>query len=105
MEKLKKLLENPNGKLIAIDLDGVLCHGEFWGEEEPIPNQEMINTVIGWYRRGAHIIIYTARQPKYYPQTHGWLIKYGVPFHGIAMFMKPGADVYIDDKGLNSEQI
>ena len=102
---LLNILKNPNDKLIAIDVDGVLCKGEFWGEGEPTPIKAMIEKVWKWYKSGAHIIIYTSRQPRYYQQTYAWLIKNEVPFHGIAMMMKPGADCYIDDKALNSEDI
>lgn len=104
-KKLLDILEKPAGKLIAVDLDGTLCSGEFWGEGEPLPAQEMIDKVTSWYHKGAHIIIYTARQPKYYAQTHSWLTKYGVHFHGIAMMYKPGADLYIDDKSLHISDI
>jgi len=104
-DKLLQILKDPNDKVIAIDMDGVLCEGEFWGEGEPIPKQDIIDKVWGWYKKGAHIIIYTARQPIYYPETHAWLIKHKVPFHGICMLMKPGADIYIDDKALNLEDI
>jgi len=104
-DKLKDILKNPNDKLIAVDLDGVLCSGEFWGEGEPTPNERMIRQVWKWYKSGAHIIIYTARQPKYYINTHVWLVKHAVPFHGIAMQIKIGADVYIDDKALNIEDV
>ena len=99
-QKLLDILANPAGKVIAVDLDGTLCHGEFWGNEECVPVQEMIDKVTVWYNKGAHIIIYTARQPKYFPVTQAWLMRHQVPFHGITMQMKPGADVYIDDKGL-----
>lgn len=102
---MNEILNNPGNKLIAVDLDGVLCEGEFWGEGEPVPKQDMIDLVWKWYKAGGHIIIYTARQPKYYPQTHAWLIKHEVPFHGIAMVMKPGADLYIDDKAIRPEEI
>lgn len=104
-DKLKKILDNPAGKLLAVDLDGTLCEGEFWGEGEPIPKTDMIDKLWGWYTRGAHVIIYTARQPKFYADTHAWLIKHGVPFHGITMQMKPGADLYLDDKALNVEDL
>jgi len=100
-EKLLEILANPNDKVIAVDLDGTLCAGEFWGEEDCVPIQKMIDLVAAWYQKGAHIIIYTARQPKYFAATQAWLMKNGVPFHGIVMQMKPGADVYIDDKALN----
>lgn len=101
MSKMWEILKKPAGKLIAVDLDGVLCHGEFWGDDEPKPNKEMIDAIWWIYKKGGHIIIYTARQPKYYPQTQAWLIKHEVPYHGIAMQQKIGADVYIDDKAIN----
>lgn len=106
-EKLLEILKNPNDKLIAVDLDGTLCIGEYWGSHspEPEPKTEMIVKVREWYNAGAHIVIYTARQPKLYADTHAWLIKHNVPFHGITMTMKPGADLYIDDKALNIEDI
>ena len=104
-QKLISILDNPNDKLIAIDMDGVICHGEFWGEGEPEPNTEMIKKIWEWYKKGAHIIIYTGRQPKYYKETQSWLIKHEVPFHGIAMQQKIGADLYLDDKALNIKDI
>ena len=104
-QDLLDILKNPNDKLIAVDLDGVLCEGEFWGDQECAPILPMIERVWDWYKKGAHIIIYTARQPRYFAETQAWLQKYGVPFHGIAMQVKIGADVYIDDKALNNEDI
>lgn len=100
-EELLEILKDPRDKLLAIDMDGTICEGQFWGEGEPKPKQEFIDQMWKWYKGGAHIIIYTARQPRYYPATHAWLIKNEVPFHGIAMLLKPGADIYIDDKALN----
>ncbi len=29
-KEAQALLKNPNDKLIAVDMDGVLCHGEPW---------------------------------------------------------------------------
>lgn len=104
-QKLLDILKNPNDKLIAVDLDGTLCKGEFWGEGEPEPIKEMIDFVWKLYKSGAHIIIYTARQPRYYALTQAWLVKNEVPFHGIVMQVKIGADCYIDDKSLNIEDI
>lgn len=104
-KKLLAILKSPANKLIAVDLDGTLCTGEFWGEGEPEVIGEMAALVINLYHKGAHIIIYTARQAKYYRDTHAWLLKNGIPFHGIAMQMKPGADLYIDDKALHVEDV
>ena len=106
-EKLQNILKNPANKLIAVDLDGTLCTGEYWGSHspDPTPKTEMIEKVREWYMAGGHIIIHTARQPKLYADTHAWLIKHNVPFHGIAMTMECGSDIYIDDKALNIEDI
>lgn len=103
--KLLDILKNPNDKVIAVDLDGTLCHGEFWGDTEPEPNTEMIALVWKWYKNGGIIIIYTARQPRYFEATNAWLVKHDVPHHGVAMQRKIGADVYIDDKALNVEDL
>jgi len=104
-DKLKQIIENPVDRVICVDMDGTICHGEFWGEGEPEPVKEMVDKITEWYHKGAHIIIYTARQPKYFTLTQAWLMKHGVHFHGIAMMMKPGADLYIDDKALNVEDV
>lgn len=104
-DKLLEIIKHPAGKLIAVDLDGTLCRGEFWGDGEPEPIQEMIDLVWKLYKKGAHIIIYTGRQPKYLPQTQAWLVKHAVSFHGVAMQIKIGADLYIDDKCLNVEDL
>jgi len=73
MTKLQDILKNPNDKLLAIDMDGTICEGEFWGEGEPKPKQDFIDKMWTWYKKGAHIVIYTARQPIYYPETYAWL--------------------------------
>lgn len=104
-QELLNILKNPNDKLIAIDMDGTICTGKFWETEECKPIQKMIDKVCSLYKNGAHIIIYTARDPKYYEVTNAWLMKYGVPFHGISMQKKIGADLYIDDKSLNVEDV
>ena len=95
------LSKDVEDKLIAVDIDGTLCHHAKWYDGvEPEPRQEIIDLVWKWYKARAHIIIYTSRQPKYYPLTLAWLIKHDVPFHGICMQQKPSADYYIDDKNL-----
>lgn len=104
-EELLKIIKNPNDKVIAVDLDGTLCHGEFWGDDEPTPIKERIDFLWELYKKGGHIIIYTARAPRYFEATNAWLIKHDVPFHGIAMQKKIGADVYIDDKALNIDDV
>jgi hypothetical protein len=57
----------------------------------------MIDTLRALYASGNIIIIWTARNWEFAPETVGWLIKNKIPFHGIVMG-KGGSDVYIDDK-------
>ncbi len=103
--KLLEILANPAHKLIAVDLDGTLCEGEFWGEDEPVPLLERIDYINSLYKKGAHIIIYTARDPRYFVATNAWLIKHSVMHHGISMMRKPGASLYIDDKALHISDV
>lgn len=102
---MNEILEKPNDKLICVDMDGTLCEGEFWHiGNEPTPIQKNIDFVNHLYQKGAHIIIWSARAPVFYPETHGWLISHQVKFHGI-MMNKGGADLYIDDKCINIKDI
>jgi len=89
--------------LLAVDLDGTLCEGEFWGKGEPKPKQDMINKIEKLYKQGHHIIIYTARRRNYYQETEAWLIKNKVWYHALSM-EKMGADLYIDDKSITPEE-
>lgn len=107
-KEIKNILSNPQGKLIAVDLDLTLTKGkDYWGDKTQYiePNQKMIDYVNNLYIKGGHIIIYTARMPLMYPETLGWLLSHNVLFHGIAMRIKPGSDCYIDDKAINLEDI
>ena len=105
MKKLIKILENPNDQVIAFDIDDTLSKGEFWGKGNPEPIQEMIDLVWKLYIGGAHIIIFTARNVKYTKDTYAWLDKHEVPYHGLMMNRKPGADLYVDDKSIRPEEL
>ena len=105
MDKLYDILKYPANKLIAVDLDGTLCEGEFWGEGVPEPKVERIEYINSLYKKGAHIIIWTARFPSWFEDTQKWLQNNGVLYHGIVMREKIGADLYIDDKCININDI
>lgn len=92
--------------LIAVDLDGTLCEGEFWGEgEEPIPKLDNIAIVEELYKLKHHIIIYTARHHSLRAKTEDWLRKYNVRHHALVMGEKKlAADLYIDDKAVNANK-
>ena len=97
---MENILKNPANKLIAVDMDGTLCEGKFWVSECE-PKLDVIEKINALYKKGAHIIIWTARFPKEYEMTLEWLLKHKVLFHGIAMRVKIGADIYIDDKAIS----
>lgn len=99
------LLSEPFRRVIAVDMDGTLCKGEFWGEGEPEPIPEMIKLIRDLYIKGAVILIYTARAPEYARSTQAWLDKHAVLYHGVNYLRKPGADLYIDDKALHVEDL
>ena len=105
MNKLYKILEEPNDKLIAVDLDWTICKGEFWWEWEPEPLMDRIEYFNSLYKKGAHIIIYTARDPRWFAVTQNWLDKHWVMRHWIEMMRKIWADLYIDDKAININDI
>ena len=104
-EGLLKILKNPANKLIAIDLDGTLCEGKFWEESECVPIPDRIDFVNSLYKKGAHIIIWTARFPEHAEKTFNWLDNHKILYHGVSMHTKIGADLFIDDKSLNIEDI
>ena len=105
-DKLLADLKDPKGKLICIDLDGTLTTGECWSlNDVSLPVQPMIDYVNRLYCKGGHIIIWTARPSEFFQMTHAWLVKHSVSYHGIAMKYKPNADIYIDNKALNVEDI
>lgn len=103
--ELLEILKNPKDKLLAVDLDWTLCTGEFRWEWEPLPIQERIDYINWLYKKWAHIIIYTARSPEYFTLTFARLIKYWVKHHWICMQYKPGADIYLDDRCININDI
>lgn len=106
MKKLHEIIRSPDGNLIAVDLDGVLAYGEYWGDGSKVrPIKENIEFFNKLYTQGAHIIVYTARPVTWASITYSWLDVNGVMYHGLMMGKKPGADLYIDDKALNIEEV
>lgn len=113
---------NKDLKTLCFDLDDTLCrpnHGETCSELKYLraePIVEMIEYARNQYNLGHRIIIYTARRmlthkgdiEKIRADVEGltimWLHDHCVPYHEL-VFGKPYADVYIDDKALNTKDI
>lgn len=104
----------------CFDLDGTLCtmskevddlpegpnkdHCQI-GRTQPI--QSRIDIVNDLYDGGNYIIIETARGTvtglDWYEKTQSQLDEWGLKYHELRTGTKISADIYIDDKGKNSE--
>jgi hypothetical protein len=94
-----------NCRVIAVDLDGVLVENlEFWKGFIGKPIQKNIDIVNQLYDGGDVIIIYTSRREVDRDITEFTLKKYKVKYHCLVMEKLP-ADIYLDDKALNSNEI
>ena len=99
-------------KTYVFDLDHTLCNtvkdetGRWrYFEAEPFYNRiEVVNKL---WEEGHHIIIETARgcnsKINHYEKTFNQLRSWGLKFHTLRAGVKYGADYYIDDKAINSE--
>ena len=93
-----------DGSIVAIDLDGTLCLGESFTEEDCIkalPILDVIDVVNNelYKKKCCYIIIYTARKQFLYNATEFWLKKHGVRYH-ILVCGKLWAQHYIDDRNI-----
>lgn len=89
---------------VAVDLDGTIADTDFSrpvpesyveAKLKPLAQESMIDL-----NSLANVVIYTARDPRYYELTAKWLKKNGVPY-GALILGKPVADLYIDDLAIN----
>ncbi len=91
----------------CFDIDGVLCTNSDGIYLKAEPLQENIDTLNKLYDAGHRIILLTARGTETgldwgkftAEQMDGW----GVKYHELLMG-KPGADFFIDDKGVTLEE-
>ena len=97
-------LKQFDGSIIAIDLDGTLCSGESFTEEDCLkakPIQEVIDAVNKKLYKdgGCFIIINTARREFLRDATIYWLNKHNVKYH-ILNCGKLWSQYYIDDRNV-----
>jgi hypothetical protein len=99
-------------KTYVIDLDHTLCNttkneNGYWNYLDATPYQDRIAKINQLYLNGNVIIIETARGcnsgKNWYEETRKQLISWGLKFHKLRTGIKFGADYYIDDKAVNSE--
>ena len=83
-----------------VDIDGILCkNGSHLEYSQAVPLKDNIRKINNLYEAGHKIIIYTSRLSIDAKVTKAWLDKNGVKYHE-AIFDKPTADFYIDDKAI-----
>jgi len=104
VEKLISESEDSNGAVIAVDLDNTLTDGGLFWKEDPEPNKVMLEKLESWYKDGHRIVIHTARREDHRGITEAWLKRHGVWYHALVM-EKLSADVYIDDKAVNVDEV
>lgn len=95
-----------NLRVIAIDMDGVLCTGDCYTEEEclnAVPNKKVIELVRRLHLKN-FIFIHTARRDNLIPATLQWLRKNNIPFQAISN-NKSCADIYIEDRAIRPDEI
>jgi hypothetical protein len=100
-------------KVYVFDLDNTLCKvvkskkENRWLYFEAVPYYDRIKKVNNLKKQGNTIIIETARgcnsNIDYYDKTMEQLESWGLKFNILRTGVKFGADYYIDDKAINSE--
>lgn len=101
-------MQNGNGKVYEIDLDGVLCTNTNGDYTNAIPLINNIIKVNKLYKDGNIIIINTARGSttgiNWYNLTLSQLNLWGIFFHELYVGQKRHYDYIVDDKAINSEK-
>ncbi len=87
-------------KVIAIDMDGVICSEEKTFEKTlATPIIGAVDGVNALYSKGYTIIIWTARGWDQFRATEFWLQQNGIKYHSLLMG-KPIVDHFIDDRAI-----
>lgn len=89
----------------CFDIDGTLCTNTNGDYSRAEPFRDVINRLDRLYDQGHRILLYTARGATtgidWRETTERQLKEWNVHYHELHMG-KPTADVYIDDKAVNS---
>lgn len=92
----------------CFDLDGTLCNTDGNNYKDSTPKKERIEIVNALYEDGHTILIDTARGcvsgKNYFFFTMEQLKSWEVKFHTLRTGVKFGADVFIDDKGIQDQR-
>ena len=96
-------------KTFCFDLDDTLCKTNGCDYSSSQPYEDRINLVNQLYKQGHTILIDSARGSGtgicWTSKTKDQLDLWGLKYHKLRCGRKFAADIYIDDKAINSEQI
>ncbi len=91
--------------IYCFDIDGTICSNADGDYSKAVPFREVIAEVNRLFAQGNRILLYTARgattRIDWREETERQLKEWNVQYHELVMG-KPTADVYIDDKAVNS---
>jgi hypothetical protein len=111
---------NDEKKFILVDIDETIAYYDGPRTyDQAIPNKDHIKIVNDLYDQGHYICMWTARGGSeaskkagrcYYDFTEQQLKSWGVKFHELSTgskgnYIKPAADLVIDDKAMTIEQL
>ena len=89
----------------CFDIDGTICSDTDGDYEQAIPFKEVIEKINRLYDIGHKIIFYTGRGSTtgidWFDLTKKQLKDWKVKYHELIMG-KPAADIYVDDKAINT---
>ena len=88
--------------IYSFDLDGTLCTDEIGNYPRCLPIDERVEIVNALYDEGHTIMIVTGRHDRWKELTANQLKEWNVKYH-ILETGKPYANIYIDDKGISSD--
>lgn len=107
-------------KIILVDIDETIAYYEDERSyDKALPIQQNVDLVNQLYDEGCYIIMWTARGGSeaskkagrcYYDFTERQLKEWGVKFHELSTgskgnYIKPAADLVLDDKAMTIEQL
>ena len=96
----------PRAMIYVIDIDGTLCATSGSDYKNSTPRMDIISKVNQLYERGRTIKIFTSRGATsgidWREFTEKQLKSWGIKYHELIMG-KPEADIFIDDKAVNTK--
>jgi glycerol-3-phosphate cytidylyltransferase len=92
--------------IYCFDIDETICSSvKDSNYESAHPFENIIETINNLYEDGHEIILMTARgsvsKKDFSNLTKKQLAEWGVKYHKLLMNIKPNADIFVDDKGMN----